>query len=281
MAKSSWVRLSRVSDLARPLSGRPVAVGATFVVAPRGRHVAILDALPPADEGERDDKDALRVRVFSHDGQAFTQVLEHKPARVGYRFGDARVGRAAVSDAGVVAFEVGDATHVVRPGGGTSQIDAPSAWPFFDPIAPERLRLVVRRGGGEVIETHDTTTNTIVDTLRIGNSGGFPPQVDPVTGDVLLFDGWYAREGGAFVPIAFGHDGNVLRVGRGTLHLGQDLEQASATLGRGRDGAEIPVAEAFRAWRRVGPRARAMMLGSVDGRWILGRSAGVSTLFDA
>jgi hypothetical protein len=216
MAKSSWVRLSRVADLARPLSGRPVAVGATFAVAPRGRHVAILDALPPADEGERDDKDALRVRVFSHDGQAFTQVLKHTPARVGYRFGDARVGRAAVSDAGVVAFAVGGVIHVVRPGGGASQIDAPSAWPFFDPLAPERLRLLVRRDGGEVIETHDSTTNTLVDTLRIGNSGNLPPQVDPATGDVLLFDGWYAREGGAFVPIEFGDAHRALRVGRDT-----------------------------------------------------------------
>ena len=283
MAKStSWARLPRISDVARPLSGRPVAVNETVVVAPRGRHVAVFDALPPANENERDDKDTLRVRVFSHDGRTFTEVLDHAPARTGYRFGDARLGRAAVSDAGVVAFAVGDTIHVVRPGGGTSTIEAPSAWPFFDPITPERLRLVVRRDGGEVIETYDTNTNTIIDTLRIGNSGNLPPQVDPETGDVLLYDGWYAREGGAFVPNKNELDGIVLRVGRNTLHLGREVEQAGATQRRGRDGTELPVAEAFQSWRRADVwRARAPMLASSDGRWILGRWSNQNTLFDA
>jgi len=57
-----------------------------------------------------------------------------------------------VSDAGVVAFAVGNTIHVVRPGGGTSQIETPGAWPFFDPIAPERLRLVTRREGVNALE---------------------------------------------------------------------------------------------------------------------------------
>lgn len=281
MAKSSWVRLSRAADLARPLSGRPVAVGANVVIAPHGRHVAVFDALPPADENERDDKDALRIRVFSHDGQAFTQLLEHAPARTGYRFGDARVGRAAVSDAGVVAFAVGDVVHVVRPGGGASQIQAPGAWPFFDPIAPERLRLVIYRDGGDVIETHDTATGAIVDTLRIGSGGGYEPQVDLETGDVLFSDRWFARDGGAVVPLAPGSSGTVVRAGHGTLHLDREVEQDAATQRRGRDGAELPVPESLRAWRREGSRRHALMLGSVDGRWILGRSAGEHTLFDA
>jgi len=64
MAKSKWACLPRVSELARPLAGRPVAVDATIVVAPRGRHVAIFDALPAADEGERDDKDAPGPRLL-------------------------------------------------------------------------------------------------------------------------------------------------------------------------------------------------------------------------
>ncbi|MDI1431425.1 SMP-30/gluconolactonase/LRE family protein [Polyangium sorediatum] len=284
MAKSkSWPHLSRASDLALPLSGRPAAVDATIVVAPRGLYVAVFDALPPADENERDDKDALRVRVFSHDGRTFTEVLVHTPARTGYRFGDARLGKAAVSDAGVVAFAVGDRIHVVRPDGAASQIEAPGAWPFFDPLAPERLRLVVYRDGGEMITTHDTNTNTLVDTLRIGNSGNLPPQADPATGDVLLYDGWYAREGGAFVPSrGSGGPGHVLRVGQGTLYLGQDVEQPDATQRRGRDGAELPVPEVFQAWRRADVwRARNPMLASVDGRWVLGRYTGKNTLFDA
>ncbi|MDC3961418.1 hypothetical protein [Polyangium jinanense] len=253
------------------------------MVAPRGQYVAVFDALPPDGENERDDKDALRVRVFSHDGRTFTEVLDHTPARIGYRFGDARLGKAAVSDAGVVAFAVGSTIHVVRPGGSASKIEAPGAWFFFDPITPERLRLIVYRDGGEVIETHDTSTNTLVDTLRIGNSGGLPPQVDPATGDVLLYDGWYAREGGAFTPIDGGQSpGHVLRVGRGTLHLGHDVEQPGATQRRGRDGTEIPVPEAFQVWRRADAwRARNPMLASVDGRFILGRYVGKNTLFDA
>ncbi|MDI1446319.1 hypothetical protein [Polyangium sp. 6x1] len=252
------------------------------MVAPRGSYVAVFDAELPADENERDDKDALRVRVFSHDGRAFTEVLEHIPARTGYRFGDARLGKAAVSDAGVVAFAVGSTIHVVRPGGAATKIEAPDAWPFFDPLAPERLRLVVRRDGGEVIETHDTNTNTVTDTLRIGNSGNLPPQVDPATGDVLLYDGWYARDGGAFVPLnTGGMPGQVLRVGNHALFLGREPEQAGGTQRHGRDGAALPVPDAFEAWRRADVwRARNPMLASVDGRFLLGRHTGTNTLFD-
>lgn len=281
MARSKWNHLELLSILQPALSGRPEAIGARFEIAPRGRHVAVFDALPPAAEDERDDKDALRVRVFRHDGTAFTQLLEHTPSRVGYRFGDRQLGRAAVSDVGAVAFAVGSTVHVVRPDGKTLAFDAADAWPFFDPIAPARLRLLRHGDDGEVIETYDTDTKAMIESLPVGTGGGFPPQVDPETGDVLLFDGWYARQGGAHVAIEDDEPGNVLRVGHGTLHLPDDVERVDASR-RDAAGVRHAVAGAFQAWRREDVwRARAPMLASTDGRWVFARWNAENTLFDA
>ncbi len=286
MAKAKWPLLRKVSDVCLPLSGRPEAVAARFAVSPRGRCVAVFDALPPKDE--TDSKASLRVRVYSHEGDAFSLVLEQAPARTSLDDLDASRGRTAVSDTGVVAWVLGDSVHVALPDGSKRQLDAPGAFAFFDPIAPERLRLALRRRSGDdgassdVIETYDTTSGTLLGTHPVGTLGGFAPQVDPKSGDVLLFDGWYAREDGAFTAIEQDQVGRVLQVGNTSLHLGDDVEDDAATFRRGRDGRPLPVSSSFLEFRRADVwRARAPMLASVDGRWLLSAHGGRVHLFDA
>lgn len=286
MAKAKWPLLRRSSDLAPPLSGRPEAVAAEVIASPRGRAVAVFDALPPKDE--TDAKALLRVRAYAPEGSGFALLLEHRPARASFESLDASAGRIAVSDDGTVAFTFDEAIHVVRPGGVQHRIDAPGAFVFFDPIAPERVRVVVRRASSadgsttEFIETYDSVTNTQLDAHPVGSSGGFAPQVDPETGDVLLFDGWYARADGAFVGVAHEHEGRVLRAGSTSLHLGHEVDDDATTLRRARDGSSLPVGRAFLDFRRADVwRARAPMLASTDGRWLLSCWNGNSVLFDA
>ncbi len=281
MAKAGWATLKRTKTLAEPLSGRPVAFDATCVTSASGRYVTILDALPATSESERDDRDALRVRVYFHDGRSWTKLFEHCPKKVGYRFGDVRAVRPCVSDAGSVAFAVGSDIHVLSPSGMQHQFAAPFAWPFFDPIDPGRLRLVVRRAAGEVIETYDVTSASLVDTVSVGSSGGMEPQVDRETGDVLLFDGWYARAGG-FVAIDRSAPGNVVCLGGDVLILGAEVNAVNSTRRFARDGSERPVAASFAAFRRQDVwRARAPMLASADGAWAVVQWNGALTLFDA
>lgn len=271
MAKGKWIRLAQTATFSvAPLGGRPTAASnATFSLSPRGTFIAVLDGVPPAHENERDDEDALRVRVFSHDRSRFSEVLVFTPKGVGFRHGQPRVGRVAVSDRGTLAVVIGSQVHVVPPGGKTTAIEAPGATPFFDPIAPERLRLVVHRSG-EVIETYDTATCALVDSQQLegAGAGGFPPDVDPETGDVLLFSGWYAREGGTVVargPEAE-QPGELLRVGGTSLFLGKDAAATDAVVRRARDGADLPIPESFKVWRAAQPHQQ--VRASVDGRWL-------------
>lgn len=281
MAKAEWPRLTRTETLAEPLSGRPVAFDATCVPSPRGRFLAVLDAVPAAGEADRDDRDALRVRVFSCDGGSFARVLEDCPKRAGYRHGDVTASRACVSDDGTVAFALGADVHVLSPSGVRRTIAAPGAWPFFDPLEPSRLRLVVRREGGEVIETHDVASGGRVDELRIGESGNMKPVVDPATGDVLLFDGWYLRSGG-FVAVDRSEPGQVVCAGDETLVLLDDVEAPEASRRSRRSGEPLPVPAAFAAWRSEDRyRARAPMLAALDGSSAIVHWSGKHTLFDA
>ena len=230
----------------------------------------MVEAVPPAHENERDDEDALRVRVFAHDRSAFTEVVGYAPKGIGYRHGTLRVGRVAVSDRGAVAIAIGEKIHLVQPGAKATEIEAPHASPFFDPVAPERLRLIVHRGR-EVIETYDTTTNTLVGSrpLEGAGAGGVPPDVEPESGDVLLYSGWYARDGGAVVGRGAEAEqpGAQVRLGRTSLFLG-DAAAADGTVLRARDGAKRPVSEGFAAWRRAHPYQD--FRASVDGRWLFG-----------
>lgn len=282
MAKTTWPTLERTKTLAAPMAGRPVAFGARFAVSAAGTHVAVLDALPPVDENERDDRDLLRMRVFAHDGAGFTLLLEERPKKVGFAHGELRVDRFAVSNTGALAYGLRDDVIVLSPSGERRQISAPGATPFFDPIAPERVRLAVERDGRHGIETYDAKSGAFLGTMPTGSTGGYVPLVDTRNGDVLLADGWFAREDAAFVGIERNQPGQVVVLGSDVLVLEDDVEAPTAVRRYARDGSAMPVCESFVAWRRADPyRARAPMIVSADGKCLLARHGGKVTVFDA